>query len=122
MNTLSMNFDNYGEVINGKATYLAIAKHIYFNNLILIGWTDELGGHYDILFAYRTLVQGTDIQRGIKGSDLFISIIGKGAFGFKVEKDKMSSYVAEKLNLSDDKSTEKLTELINGVIKELRED
>ena len=40
---------------------------------------------------------------------------------FKIDSKKSSGYIAEKLNLSDDETAEKLAELINGVIERLGE-
>ena len=116
-----MDKDEYGEIINGENTYKEIARVLKFVGTCLIGWTEELGGHYDILFVNKTIVYGTNIQRGIKATDLFVSIMGKGAFGFKTESKKYSDYIAEKLNLSDDETAEKLAVLINGVIERLGE-
>lgn len=70
---------------------------------------------------YKTQFYGTNIQGGIKSNDLFITIMRKGSFGFKIDSKKSSGYVAEKLNLSNDETAEKLTELINGVIERLGE-
>lgn len=117
-----MNFSKYGEVINGDLTYKAIAEEINYNQSILIGWTDEEFTHYDILFIYKTITRGTNIQGGIRGSDLFVSIMRKGAFGFEVNsQEKSSGYIAEKLHVGGDVTAEKLAELINGVIKELNQ-
>lgn len=114
-----MNFNKYGEVINGNETYKTIAKYLTYGESALIGWTDEADTHYDILFNYNALSAGFT-QGGIKGDDLFISIMRVGAFGFKTDDKKCPGYIAEKLfNGRLDKSVEKVTELINGVIKEL---
>ena len=111
----------YGEIINSEETYEDIADILKKHGSVLIGWTDELYTHYDILFLYKTQFYGTNIQGGIKSNDLFITIMRKGAFGFKIDSKKSSGYVAEKLNLSDDETAEKLTKLINGVIERLGE-
>ena len=60
-------------------------------------------------------------QRGLKHSDLFVSIMSIGAFGFKVDDNKKRpTYIAEKLfNNNLNSSVEKVTELINGIIAEL---
>lgn len=114
-----MDKDEYGEIINGENTYNEIARTLNVLGTCLIGWTDELCVHYDILFVNKTVIFGTNIQRGIKATDLFVSIMGKGAFGFKTENKKYGDYIAEKLNLSDSDTSEKLAELINGVIERL---
>ena len=116
-----MDKDEYGEIINGENTYNDIVRTLNVLGTCLIGWTDELGSHYDILFVNKTVIFGKNIQRGIKATDLFISIMGISAFGFKIDDKKSSGYIAEKLNLSDDETAEKLAELINGVIERLGE-
>ena len=76
--------------------------------------------HYDILFDYDVLSLGF-IQGGIKDDYLFVSIMRIGAFAFKIDDEKHAGYIAEKLfNGRLDSSVEKLTELINGIIKELQ--
>ena len=116
-----MNKDKYGEIINGKETFEKIANLLKQGESAIIGWTDELFTHYDILFtmgAYKE--DGNYFQRGIKANDLFVSVMSKGAFGFKVENgEKHPSYIAEKLYIVGDETVEKFGELINGVIKEL---
>lgn len=116
-----MTRTEYGEIINSEETYEDIADILKWHGSVLIGWTDDLYTHYDILFLYKTQFYGLNIQGGIKSNDLFITIMRKGAFGFKIDSKKTSGYVAEKLNISDDETGEKLTELINGVIGKLGE-
>lgn len=115
-----MTRTEYLEITNSEETYEDIADILKEHGSMLIGWTDEIYTHYDILFLYKTRFYGTNIQGGIKSGDLFVSIMRKGAFAFKVNDNKKSSgYIAEKLNLSNNETTEKLTELINGVMKEI---
>ena len=116
-----MTRTEYGEITNSQETYEDIADILKEHNSVLIGWTDEIYTHYDILFLHKTQFYGTNIQGGIKSNDLFITIMRKGAFGFKIGNKKSSGYIAEKLNLCDDESAEKLAELINGVIERLGE-
>lgn len=115
-----MNKNEYGEVINGEKTYKFIAKKLLNNEAVLIGWEDEDSTHFDILFklgAYKE--NGNMIQRGIKGSDLFASIMSYSSFGFKTDDKKYQSYIEEKLNLGNNITTKKITELINGIIENL---
>ena len=46
----------------------------------------------------------------------------RGAFGFLTDNEKDSNYVAEKLGLLPCITADKITELINGVIKRLKGD
>lgn len=115
-----MNKDEYGEIINGAETYLEIADKLKRREAVVIGWTDELDTHYDILFTNGAYKQnGNLLQRGLKGNELFVSIMGKGAFGFDSNTLKERGYIAEKLNLGISETTQKLTDLINGIIAEL---
>lgn len=112
-----MNSSIYGEIINGERTYKTIANNLETFRACLIGWTDEDSTHFDILFTLPTNKYGC-LQRGLKVNDLYISIMAHSSFGFKTDSEKMPGYVGEKLNLGGD-IADKVTELINGVIKEL---
>lgn len=117
-----MNKDEYDEIINGPDTYKTIAKKLKEGKSVIIGWTDEEMTHQDILFtggAYKE--EGNGLQRGIRCSDLFISIMSRGSFGFLPYDEKDVGYVAEKLSLGINTTSRKLTELINGVINSLKE-
>ena len=116
-----MNKDEYGEIINGVETYRDIVHYLKTNGSIIIGWTDEEFTHYDILFSCNVIkIKGNELQRGLRWTDLFVSIIGVGAMGFITDEEKSPAYVGEKLNLNVNYTTIKLTELINGIIKEAR--
>lgn len=119
MNQFKKN--NYNEVLNDIGTYKVIAGNLLQGLNVFIGWTDNDSTHYDILFTYRALGNG-GYQRGLRMSDLFVSIMSIGSFGFKTDSYKDIGYIAEKLfyNHVDD-SVKAVTELINGVIKELQE-
>lgn len=115
-----MDMTEYGEVKNSLKTYNAIAEVLKAGDTVLIGWVDELSTHYDILFTYKVAKHPNNyVQHGLRWDDLFISIIGIGVFGFAVDREKSVEYIGEKLRLGVNQTTEKLTELINGVIKEL---
>lgn len=118
-----MNKDTYGEVINGPETFRRIAEEIETGGRMLVGWIDESGTHFDILFAYQTAIEGNNIQGGIKASDLFVSIMRWGAFGFEVSnEDTHAGYFEEKLGARGGfgkPTRDKLAELINGVKREL---
>lgn len=63
------------------------------------------------------------MQRGLRGNELFVSIMSVGAFGFDISNSKRyPGYIGEKLTLSGNKTREKLTQLINGIIKELQDE
>lgn len=110
-----MNKDDYGEVINGENTYKEISYQLKHGNSVIIGWTDGEGTHLDILFSVNVVKEGI-LQGGLRWSDLFVSIMRIGCFGFTTDGEKHSGYVGEKLNLRDNVTTDKLTELINGII------
>lgn len=113
-----MNYDEYGEVINGASTFVTIADQLREFEHLMIGWTDEAGTHFDILFANGSEFEGANHQGGIRPNDLFISIMRLGAFGFKRDVELHPDYVAEKLGCGGI-TAKKLSELINGVIAEL---
>ena len=119
-----MNKNQYGEVINGTDTYNEIEHILRMGRSVLVGWIDEGGSFYNILFSLSPYREpGNVLQRGLKGiNELYVSIIGYGTFGFDTDTEKHSSYIAEKLNIYGDTTREKLTELINEIIKRIRGD
>lgn len=114
-----MDKDEYGEVINGKNTYKEIVYQLKHGNSVIIGWTDQEYTHFDILFSVNVIKEGT-LQGGLRWNDLFVSIMRKGAFGFLADTEKDSGYIGEKLGLGNNITTEKVTELINGIIKQAK--
>lgn len=114
-----MNNDKYGEIINGIETYTEIADRLIEGTSVIIGWTDEKYTHLDLLFNYRPYKDGM-LQRGLRGNELYVSIISLGAFGFDVkDREIHKGYILEKLNIHGEPTVSKLAELINGIIKEL---
>ena len=119
-----MDYDEYGEVINGSDTYKRIATNLRTGGKTLIGWTDQQGTHFDILFCFGAMAYGNNIQGGIAPKrDLFVSIMRWGAFAFAVERaDTHWGYFEEKLGSRGgfgELAGTKLAELINGVKREL---
>ena len=117
-----MDTDNYGEIINSEKTFKHIAMRLKTGKSIIIGWADQEGTHYDVLFtggAYKQ--EGNYLQRGLRGNELFVSVMSHGAFGFNLDGEKSSGYIAEKLHFGcwSNITMEKLSELINGVIRHL---
>lgn len=110
-----MKKDEYGEVLNHQETYETLALQLSLGIPMMIGWTDGMMSHFDILFNYKALVEGNP-QGGLRASDLYVSVMRKGAFGFEISKtDTHASYYGEKLMMGSGPTTDKLAELINGV-------
>lgn len=112
-----MNFDEHGEVVNGDNTYEDITWNLRHSGPVLIGWTDEASTHLDILFSLARHQSG-NAQGGLRLSDLFVSIMRIGAFGFEVSESYHSpGYITEKLFVGppDQPTAIKLAELINNV-------
>lgn len=108
--------DTYGEILNSADTYREIAYACLYQKSVLIGWTDEQMTHLDILFTYKPTFEGANHQGGIKPTDLFVSVMRRGAFGFeRAETSTHSGYINEKLGGGLGSTAEKLAELINGV-------
>ena len=99
-----MDYDIYGEVINGGKTFSMIAEKLLESGSCIIGWTDGKIDHRDILFTYKPKKFGT-LQRGLNwSSHLYISIIDQSCMGFLlesmiliilIEKLKLSSFIAK---------------------------
>lgn len=109
--------DEYGEVLNSTDTYKAIADVLESRGSVVIGWTDEAGSHLDILFTLHPIQVGS-LQRGMRWTDLFVSISSFGMHGFDIDDEELHyGYIGEKLNLGINVTSEKVGELINGVKK-----
>lgn len=67
-----MNYDKYGEVINGDDTYKTIVENLYDEDNVMIGWTDQKYDHRDIFFSLENTRRYGELQRGIKPTDLFV--------------------------------------------------
>lgn len=110
-----MKLDEYGEVINDEFNYEFIANTLKMGSNMTIGWTDGLGSHFDIFFAYRSSAAG-NLQGGIRPTtDLVVSIMRRGSFMFEVGKESHYTYYGEKLNMGVGPTTEKMSELINNI-------
>lgn len=115
-----MNKTEYNEIINGTETYKEIANKLKQHIPVIIGWTDEECTHLDILFTYQAHKEKENyLQRGFMSTDLFVSILSWGSYGFEVDREKNVGYISEKLGINGE-TAEKLTELINGLINELK--
>lgn len=114
-----MTQDDYGEVTNSQVTYDQIAYKLTGLGRVLIGWTDGMMSHFDILFVLGVdPIFGNGVQGGIQPKDLFVSIMRRGAFGFDItQTDTHAGYYAEKLNVHEGLTTDALAELINNVKK-----
>lgn len=115
-----MNYDEYGEIINGEETYKGIAEELKGRRSVLIGWTDQQGTHLDILFTLWALKYGST-QGGLRDDDLFISVMRLGSFGFEIAHDDTDpGYYNEKLGGRLGSTSEPLAELINSVKRNLK--
>lgn len=112
-----MKYEEYGDVINHPDTYQKIADNLKARLNVLLGWTDENGTHFDILFTVNVEGYGT-FQGGVRPTDLFISVMRRGCFGFEKDNtDTHAGYYDEKLGGGMGSTSEKLAELINEVKK-----
>lgn len=120
-----MKTDKYGAAINDEETYTWIAACLERGRPALIAWTDQEMTQFDLLFVWEPSALAANcrlIQGGCRSSDLFVSIMRMGAFGFEIEQDDTHpNYYAEKLHLpSGCKTVIKLAELINGVKRAIK--
>lgn len=113
-----MNYNEYGEVVNGSSTYELLTKLLYENHSVGIGWTDNKYIHLDIILTLQLDNKFGIFQRGIKHNYLFIGIIDHTSHAFSIENTKHPNYIQEKLRMNDE-CGEKLAELINNIIIEL---
>lgn len=113
-----MNYNEYGEVINGSNTYKLLSKLLYLTHSVGIGWTDNKSTHLDVILKLELNNKYGIFQRGIKQDYLFVGIIDHTCYGFSIENIKHQSYIQEKLRMNNE-CGEKLAELINNIIIEL---
>lgn len=119
---ITVQTDDYGEVVNGENTFKVIAQLLANSIPVMVGWTDGHMSHFDILFTYEAHRYGSQIQGGIHPeSDLLVSIMGRGAFGFEVkDEDTHWGYIDGKFgNFFGETTGGELANLINGVKKNL---
>ena len=122
-----MNTDQYFEILNGRETFEEIAYLLISNSRpLMIGWTDGAGSHFEIMFVTQPLkLQGNQWQGGLRTTDLFVSIMGVGSFGFEYDEHykKHPYYFSEKLDrhgvLGNGVTLVALAELLNGVMESL---
>lgn len=119
---MTVNLDEWREVVNGDNTFNQIASDLHERGAVIIGWTDQASTHWDILLTLCPKQYGS-LQGGLRGrSDLFVSVMRRGCFGFDVSSSSPlhPSYVAEKFGETERNPTIiALTELINGIMAAL---
>ncbi len=118
----ALNLDQFRQVTNGQLTYNAIAVQLMTNGSCIVGWTDRRDTHWDILFTVSPKCYGA-LQGGIMGYGyLYVSIMKRSCFAFRIayNEDRFPSYIGEKLSEACGPSVDALTELINGVMREIR--
>lgn len=118
-----VDMDEENLIINGDKTYKFIKDKLNEKGSVLIAWTDEIGGHLDILFTYNPVSPNWSlVQGGIRPNYLFVSVMKIGSFGFTIESNKTADYMLDKFRMPEilRDTAAKLAELINGVIKEFK--
>lgn len=118
---IRFDHNEWGEVITGITTIAALYTLLKYKGSAFIGWTDEAGSHYDILFTLRPTTFGANIQGGLRPQhDLIVSIMRVGSFGFHIDGIKgppmAPSYIGEKLFLNGKEAREKLADIINYLV------
>ena len=106
--------------IKEKINHLAdiVVQNLKINSSVFMNFQiEEEYSQYDVLFSYNFTNYGIH-QRGIRQTDLLISIIGYGAHGFSISiPDTDPGYYKEKLGVSSNF----LSFLFNEIRKKLKE-
>ena len=118
-----MIVDEWGVVYNDEHNFKGIAESLKAEGRAAFAWTDGIGTQFDFIMVHQIRDTTGRFQGRVNPKqDLMVGIVRKGLFGFDIygSSGRHPSYIAEKLFLSENITTEKVTELINGVISNLR--
>lgn len=116
-------------VVNSKGTYENIAEYLYDSSTAIFGWTNiSLYNEVSltILINYVPVkICHSRLTKEVERANLFVSIIGFGAYGFNLSNKKLEpSYIADKLNIQqintpsvnyEDDLITQIADLINNV-------
>lgn len=119
---MTVNYDDWQEVVNGPDTFAQLASDLRERGAVIVGWTDLHHTHHDVLLTLCPRQYGS-LQGGLRGrSDLFVSVMRRGCFGFDISSTAPlhPGYVGEKLGDNENSPTViALAGLISGVIEAL---
>lgn len=109
--------NKYGEVDNRAENYTAIAADLTAHRAVIVPWIDGLGTLYDVQFSLPKVVG--HLGSGNMYGYLFVSVHGKGAYGFIMAPRGVLApdYIAEKLGIKHNETAKRLGDLITGVIQ-----
>lgn len=104
--------DEEGYFIPSSENISIITMGLKHGHTILIPFDSGDMTQHDVLLSYGAFVVGNPVllQGGLKLDDLFVSVIRKGSFGFKIGQTSSNDYYNEKLNIG---VTQTLTDFLN---------
>ena len=120
MNNPKPTLDEYQVFVNSEETYKYIAKELSSGTIkkpqsYLLAWADNRGTMLTMLLAISpkfAFENRLNFQHGTRFDDLFVSVIGYGAFGFEITDEAIHpAYFEEKLGIY----SQELADFINGV-------
>lgn len=113
--------NEFREIYNCEKNYKQIAEDLIKEKAVVFQWITGDGLSFTILLAYNVKgYEGNYLQRGLRKTDLFISIIPYHCYSFDIRINLDIGYMAGKLQIKDDYLVEKIHELLNGVRKQLK--
>ena len=110
--------DELGQAHNGENTYRYISAVLKSGKSCLLTWANPRKKvSLVMLFTLLPVVPKDNLLRlGINSTDLFVSVMGKGAWSFRLEGTNINkNYLAEKLGLRYAGIENDLFNLINGI-------
>ena len=115
-----IKLDEYGEFLACPENIESVVDKLLATGSVLIGWSDGEATHYDVLLNYIVDFypeNRVSFQRGIHYNDLFVSVIGRGAFGFDIEEDCYLSpyYFEEKMNIDSPELAAFISDVITNI-------
>ena len=112
-----LKLDEWGYITFSLKNAKSIAKTLLEDKNVFVSVATQ-NTHYDVLFSLFPRGNQNIAQGGVRRSDLFISIMRKGAFGFGIGDsiDTNHHYYSEKLTAT---VTEELSDFFNLVRAEI---
>lgn len=109
--------NKYGEIDNRPENFDGIAADVLAHHAVVVPWIDGCGTLYDVQFSLPKVVG--PLGSGNRDGMLFVSILGRGAYGFAINGTGTLApdYLDEKLKCGAHQTGKRMGDLIVGVMR-----